>query len=650
LQENFDRFNNALYKEKEMADFRRSMIVLAAIALLLATVGTVSAASMTCTSNAAATQMRAEGQTEKGGDFILTCTGGTPTDPLNNAPVVNITVFLNTTDVTSRILTASDNATEALLMFDEPAEANQKVCSVANEQTNSGPTPSCPVVGFGASATDPYAAPAFNVFQGQWGGLTARNEIIFSGVPIAAPGTMGGTRTIRITNIRANASEVAIAVSGAPSSVTETLGVSNPTVLPITSNNATQTIGLVQLGLITTVGTPAPSNFPQCVSTTLPNGLAGVINLNKGFGAAFKVRNQATTPTAPTATIAQDVPGGTYNTETFFYNPVTISTAIGAAEGLADAGTRFRVKFTGVPAGVTVAVPVDAGYIAGSVNGIVYGQNTPTPAPNLYVHLTAGEVGGYSALSGDDTSTGTCGTAPCANFYDVQLDSTGAGEAVYEVLQANTSSLTEFLSIPFYISYTASPGTNSPAINVQAGVEASFAPVLSDAAAPMASEDQVPRFVDLSKVLNAFIINSCATHLLFPYITNLGGFDTGIAISNTSLDEYGTSPQAGICNIYAFTGGKGLAAYPTPSIPAGSTWAALIDGATTPIVAPNSFSGYMIADCNFQYAHGFSFITQVGTFLGTEGYLALIIPDPPKPRNASPFPGAGAASGEQLGY
>jgi len=638
-----------------MADFRKSMIVLAAIALLLATVGTASAASMTCTSNAAATQMRAEGQTEKGGDFILTCTGGTPVDPLNNAPVVNITVFLNTTDVTSRILTASDNATEALLMVDEPAEANQKVCTVANEQTNSGPTPSCPVVGFGASATDPYASPAYNVFQGQWGGLTARNEIIFSGVPIAAPGTLGGTRTIRITNIRANASEVAIAVSGAPSSVTETLGVSNPTVLPITSNNATQTIGLVQLGLITTLGSPAPSNFPQCVSTILNNGLAGVINLNKGFGAAFKVRNQATTPTAPAALVAQDVPGGTYNTETFFYNPVTIDTVIGASGGLADAGTRFRIKFSNVPAGVTVAVPVDAGYCASVTGnctaiGPVWGQSAPTPAPNLYVHLTAGEVGAYSALSGDDTTSGSCGTALCSNFYDVSLDSTGAGEAVYEVLQANTSSLSEFLSIPFYVSYTANPGSNSPAIAVQAGVEASFAPVLTDSAAPMASEDQVPRFVDLSKVGNAFIINSCATHLLFPYVTNMGGFDTGIAISNTSLDQYGTSPQAGICTIYPFTGGKGLASYATPSVPAGTTWTALVDGTATPIVPAATFSGYLIADCDFQYAHGFTFITQVGTFAGTEGTLALIIPDPPKPRNASPFPLAGPPSGEQLGF
>jgi len=649
LQENFDRFNNALYKEKEMADFRRSMIVLAAIALLLATVGTVSAATtpFSCTSTATSVQMRAEGQTEKGGDFILQCTGGTPIDlgtgggsnPANIAPTVNVTIFLNTTDVTSRIITTANNGTEALLLIDEPIEAVQHVCTIPNEQAGA-----CPVYGLGVSANSPYTtvAGAFNVFQGQWVGLAGRNSITFSGVPIAPPGTQGGTRTIRITNIRANASEVAVAVSGSPSSVTETIAVSNPTVLPVTSNNATQTIGVVQTGLV--VGVSAATSWPQCVSTsTTVNSLAGTVTLNKGFGSAFKVRNQATTIATPTATQNQDLPGATYNTETFFYNltsgvGTSIATLLGGSDnaGLADAGTRFRIKFSNVPAGVTVSVPTSADG-AGGVN--VAG---PATTGGLYIHLTAGEVGTYSALSGNDAVTAT--------FYDVPLDSSGSGEAVYEVLSANTSSLTEAPVIPFYVGYTASPGTNSPAINVQAGVEASFAPVLSDAAAPMASQDQVPRFVDLSKVQNAFIIDSCATHLLFPYVTNLGGFDTGIAISNTSLDQYSTSPQSGACTLYPFAGGKGLASYASPSIAAGTTWAALIDGASTQIVAANSFSGYIIADCDFQYAHGFAFITQIGTYLGTEGYLALIIPDPPKPRNASPFSAGPATGGEQLGY
>ena len=70
-------------------------------------------------------------------------------------------------------------------------------------------------------------------------------------------------------------------------------------------------------------------------------------------------------------------------------------------------------------------------------------------------------------------------------------------------------------------------------------------------------------------------------------------------------------------------------------------------------VAPN-FLGYMIAVCNFQYAHGFAFVSDVGARNLAMGYLALIIPDPP--RSAFPFECANSGivgcvpTGEQLGF
>ena len=138
-------------------------------------------------------------------------------------------------------------------------------------------------------------------------------------------------------------------------------------------------------------------------------------------------------------------------------------------------------------------------------------------------------------------------------------------------------------------------------------------------------------------------IVKCATHLLFPFVTNQAGFDTGFAISNTSMDQYGTSTQTGTCTFNFF----GTAA------PAAVTTAAAVDPGTTytnltSVLAPG-FQGYVIVDCQFQYAHGFAFITQIGTFLGTEGYLALIIPDPPRAAGAFPNIG-GAVPGEQLGF
>jgi hypothetical protein len=52
----------------------------------------------------------------------------------------------------------------------------------------------------------------------------------------------------------------------------------------------------------------------------------------------------------------------------------------------------------------------------------------------------------------------------------------------------------------------------------------------------------------------------------------------------------------------------------------------------------------MIASCNFQYAHGFAFISDLGASRVAEGYLALVMD-----KQMSKFPRTGAAS-EVLGF
>ena len=57
----------------------------------------------------------------------------------------------------------------------------------------------------------------------------------------------------------------------------------------------------------------------------------------------------------------------------------------------------------------------------------------------------------------------------------------------------------------------------------------------------------------------------CQTILLFPYVTNTSGFDTGIAISNTSTDPIGTPAQSGTCTLSPFGNGAGQP-FTTPSV------------------------------------------------------------------------------------
>jgi len=51
-------------------------------------------------------------------------------------------------------------------------------------------------------------------------------------------------------------------------------------------------------------------------------------------------------------------------------------------------------------------------------------------------------------------------------------------------------------------------------------------------------------------------------------------------------------------------------------------------------ITVSGFQGYMIAVCNFQYAHGFAFISDLGARNLAMGYLAVVIGDPSSQANA----------------
>src|SRR5262249_32766656 len=80
---------------------------------------------------------RAEGLTEIGGDYVVSCIGGVPTAPGQPIPPVNVEVFLNT-GITSRLLTSSSSGpqySEALLLLDEPSPGSQFACVGAGDTT-----------------------------------------------------------------------------------------------------------------------------------------------------------------------------------------------------------------------------------------------------------------------------------------------------------------------------------------------------------------------------------------------------------------------------------------------------------------------------------------------------------------------------------
>jgi hypothetical protein len=648
LRENFDRFNFALYKEKEMVAFRRCITALAVLALFagLASaqiVGGGGAGAFACsTQNVTVTpQLRSEGFTEEQGDIVLSCTGGANIAVGNQIPFANITVYLNT-QVTSRLLGTGGvtNASEALLLIDEPGsglpsgtpgfgpEAPQLVCPTPN----SGCTE---VVGPNGQAVNAVGGttPGYNVFQG----VVSGNSVTFFGVPILPPVSTGILRVFRITNVRVNATALAGGAAAGPGQVVSSVSISSSTSVPIT--NPTLTTGFVTRGLTTSVrnanntgGGSAPANFPQCTSNT--NAFVNILRFTELFGTAFKTRVAATATTGPTSgTPVQNVPGRIWNSESNFVLPVGSS----ISAGLADYGTRLKAVFNNIPTGVRLFVSLN------NVTNTTLGQVPAQPNTSTV---------SYAALVPGETLSDTNGFFPvvktstigATDVFEITPTVGNTATAVWEVLNTN-SATNESLDFSVYTTYVANTSNNLPSPG-QITVNMSYAPTppaFTAAAAAVASSSlPIPRFADTSTASNFLQVNVCRTNLLFPYVTNLSGFDTGLAIANTSQDPFGTATQQGTCTLNFYGASAPTAYTTTTAVAPGTVWTDLAS-----IRSPN-FQGYIIAVCNFQYAHGFAFISDIGARNLAMGYLAEIIPDPA--RAANPFPAAGNGSGEQLGH
>ena len=651
-----------------MVDFRRSITALAILALFAglaaAQTGGSGQTQLTCATNVTATpQLRAEGYTEQTGDITITCTGGSPTaaPPGTAIPQVNITVFLNTA-VTSRLLpvaNVSNSISEALLMIDEPGsgvsapvpgfgpQAPQSLCPTpltgcveyaANIAVGATNFVVASNTNLGPGVTTP--TPGYNVFQGVVNG----NAVTFFGVPVLAPVSTGINRVFRLTNIRANATTLSGGSAAGATPVVASISTSNSSTLPITQ--PTPTVGFVQSGL--SASASGSTSLNQCNTQT--KTAVNTLTFNENFGTAFKTRvaAQSTASFAGQGTntlgllSTQNVPGQVYNSESNFIFPVVSG---GQTAGLADFGTRLKATFNNVPTGVRLFVSVN-----NVLNGVLPIQAPPAnpggSAANgttTWAQLVVSEntvdgafSGGAlaSAVSATDNAPGNSGNVPVVEIPVTN----GSASAVWEILNTNPSTQ-ETVKFAVFSTYTSNVGQNSPPPGT-ATVNLSFAPTppsfTATSGAAASSTLSIPRFIaDPNAARNIFVVNVCRTILLYPFVTNQSGFDTGLAIANTTTDPFGTGPQAGSCALNWYSGPGSPPPTNSGSIASGTVYTTLAS-TTVP-----GFQGYMIAVCQFQYAHGFAFISDLGARNLAMGYLAIVIVDPTAQangnRNASPL-------------
>jgi len=610
-----------------------------------------------CTANAGVPPgVRAEGFTELTGDLVVTCTGGNPALPFN----ANIQVFLNT-NITSRILDTSTGATEALLMIDEPLLPRSTgtptpFCVSPTPASNPILNPTCNPTGTGQT----YQQGSYTVFRGTQQ-VNAQNIIVWAGVPITPPGTTGA-RTIRITNLRANAAGLGASQTLIPTQIVAYISVFPQGTLPI--DNPQQTVGYVQQGLLFDVRNCGNTDVPtssggtsqlQCrgvntaqfttpTSGTIPSGSttsAAVFSLRfrEGFQTAFKPAIVGLPGDVNGQYNSQ--PGQVFNSESGF---VRSDPALQGA-GIATTGTRLAARFVNVPANTRLFVGTTNNSLSSTgAAATLVSVTDPTGVGGTTLNPIGGGGVTLSCTALTTSSTTTAAEVPVT---------AGTATAVWEVTQSNAN-LNDSLLFWFAFAYVANQNAGAPALGT-AQVIGNLAPFYANGsgAEKASSALNVPRFIQNTATPSTlFTISQCQTNLLFPFVTNQAGFDTGIAITNTSADPLTSGSQAGDparlnsgqCTISYYgrtaNGAPPTNASETTSSPVTTDQAltmVLSSGGNYGLRGNANFQGYIIAQCNFLFAHGFAFITDgpIGQARVAEGYLALVLDGPNSVRGNS---------------
>jgi hypothetical protein len=674
-----------IHKEKEMVSFRKWFPALTAVTVFTGLAGAqvIGNNQLNCATNVSVTPtLRGEGYTEQTGDITLNCTGGVSQAVGSLVPTVNIQIFLNTA-VTSRLLPVSgvsNNISEALLLIDEPGSglpsatgstpfgpnAPQTICPSPTNPISGGANSCQQFVSSVVAVGGPFAgqpiAVATNTAQGTsattagynvWQGVVSGNSVTFFGVPVLAPVTAGASRVYRITNIRANATALSGGSAAGATPVIASISISGATSLLIT--NPTPTVGFVQPGLTATAS--AVTGVNQCQSQT--RAAVSLLTFTENFGTAFKTRVAAQSNGAYAGQISnpvQNVPGTIYNSESNLVVPINGS----QVAGLADYGTRLKASFSNIPTGVRLWVSTaNVGNVASPLTpGASYGAASNNVGTTSFAQLVSSETVGDGAGTGffpavPSTDTSSSGGVP---IVEIPVSSTGTATAVWEVVNTNPNAIDSFRTA-VYVTYTANTAQNSPPAGT-AQVNLSFAPTppaafTASAAAAASSTLTIPRFIsDTSAARNIFVVNICRTILLYPYVTNTSGYDTGLAVSNTTTDPFGTGAQAGTCTLNWYQGTTNPPPTVTPSVASGTTWAGLASLLVPGFGSGGPFgAGYMIAVCNFQFAHGFAVIQDLGGRNFGMSYLALVIADPASgSRVPNPLGASLTSSGEQTGH
>lgn len=272
---------------------------------------------------------------------------------------------------------------------------------------------------------------------------------------------------------------------------------------------------------------------------------------------------------------------------------------------MASQGTRLAVTFNNLNANVNYYVPATVG-----------------TAP-LVLTAFAGATGNTAASTVTVPNGGMDATITANTWVALPTPVNGSSTIYYGVttdagMANGAAAIWLYENIPSQTDVTVVSSTPVSVSTVVVGASSGYPEYSSTQTANTGS-------VTIPFGSNGGLLTLSTTTLVFPYVSNAGGFDTGLVIANATA---GLDPNSGMYSKTAVGQPGTFTIYffgaNAPSAPYSSSGAVTPGTVGTPFllssIAPG-FDGYIVVTANFSNAHGFALVTN-GTI--SQGYLAVV--------------------------
>jgi hypothetical protein len=443
---------------------------------------------------------------------------------------------------------------------------------------------------------------------------------------------------------------------GAPPTIAFVNTTTNQVVISVPPNPATAGSFTLRGVLVSLAGTAGAGPLNATISVSPPQTAGTNVLINSGDNTPTIITSimpglSTTTPPALAAAGAGSATSALFLGSGTNVIPTRAGFAITATEGYIDA---FRTAFNSQANSATNGTDLTFTF-SGMASGSIIQNCTPTISPNL--------TGITLAVTGSGIAN-TSGVASLVVSFTGTTAPTSPNQTVIETvtLTCGTNVAAPAAGTPAFGvgTSTVTPLVTPIAATVKLSpIGTAQCPTQTNLVCRTGSTGVIPRFQDTPIAVGTVIsFTPATTTFLLPYVVSVpgaNGYDTGIAIANTTADpasfltvaQGGATDQEGTITFTFFpAAGAGLTAAPnsstftTPLVQKGGSYIDVVSvmlANATPAIT-GTFQGYAIAVANFTNGHGAAFAyggSAAGRVSSTTEVLVLASPSI-QSRNSSP--------------